>query len=252
MKVSIILPTYNEKGNILPLIRDLQKKIQNSKYRNFEYIVVDDKSPDGTAEAVSELSREIPGIRVFVREKERGLASAVKRGIQEAEGDIIVLMDTDYNHQPQDVPRLLEKLPECDIVVGSRYLKGGRMEYNLLRHYLSYFFNLFVRWMLGLRTTDNLSGFIATRRSVLNEIGTDEIFRGFGEYHMPFIWMAHQKNYRITEIPVIYIDRKYGKSKFRAVENLVNYTKTVMNLRSRMRKTERAKKAGTHEIRLEK
>ena len=243
MKVSIILPTYNEKGNIVSLIQDLDRELKTSKYSKFEYLVVDDNSPDGTAEAVLELSKTIAGIRLIVRRDERGLASAVKRGIQESEGDIVVLMDTDYNHQPQDVPRLLEKLPEHDIVIGSRYLKGGRMEYNLIRHYLSYFFNLFVCKALDLKTTDNLSGFIAAKRSVFHEIGADEIFQGFGEYHIPFIWMAHQEDYKITEIPVIYIDRKYGVSKFKAFENLINYTKTVLSLRARVRRGELRKNA---------
>lgn len=233
--VTVILPTYNEKGNIIALIRELKKELSNHWQGRVEFVVIDDNSPDGTAQVVEELARTMPEIRLFVRKDERGLASAVKKGILEARGEILILMDTDFNHRPSDVPRLLEKFHDNDIVVGSRYIKGGWMESSWIRHYLSCFFNLFVRLSLGLRTTDNLSGFIAVKKSIFNTINLDEIFQGFGEYHIPFIWIAHQKNLRIREIPVIYNERTYGKSKFRPIENLINYTKTVLKLRAESR-----------------
>ena len=143
MKVSVILPTYNEKGNVVPLLRELTKELEGKGFNDFEFVVIDDNSPDGTAAAVRELSKEISSIRLFVRTDEKGLGSAVKRGIQEAGGDILVLMDTDFNHRPSDVPRLLEKASEWDVSVGSRYIRGGWMESSWLRYYLSYFFNKF-------------------------------------------------------------------------------------------------------------
>lgn len=229
--ISVILPTYNEKGNIPKLTEKLAEALRKDG-RAFELLVIDDNSPDGTADAVRETAKAVPEIRLIVRTGEKGLASAVRRGIEESKGDILVLMDTDFNHDPFDVPKLLAGMETCDIVVGSRYLKGGLMEYSWLRHYLSWFFNLFVRVMLGLKTTDNLSGFMAVKREVFTGMNLDEIFQGFGEFHIPFIWLAHRKNLKISEIPVIYQDRTYGTSKFKPVENLINYTKTVLKVRA--------------------
>lgn len=232
--ISVILPTYNEKGNIVPLMQKLAQGLRPAG-REFELVVVDDNSPDGTADAVREMQKDMREIRLIVRTNESGLASAVRRGIEEAKGDIIVLMDTDFNHDPFDVPKLVAGLSASDIVVGSRYIKGGEMEYSFLRHYLSLFFNLFVRAMLGLKTTDNLSGFMAVKKEIFETIDMDQVFQGFGEFHIPFIWMAHDRGYKISEIPVIYKDRTYGTSKFKPVENLINYTKTVLKVRAHAR-----------------
>lgn len=243
--ISVVLPTYNEKGNIVRLMQLLAQALRTAG-REFELIVVDDNSPDGTADAVREAQKETREIRLIVRTNESGLASAVRRGIEESKGEIVVLMDTDFNHDPFDVPKLVAGLPASDIVVGSRYIKGGEMEYSFLRHYLSLFFNLFVRAMLGLKTTDNLSGFMAVKKEIFKKLNLDEIFQGFGEFHIPFIWMAHDRGYKISEIPVIYKDRTYGTSKFKPVENLINYTKTVLKVRAhaRSRNRENAANAG--------
>lgn len=229
--ISIVLPTYNEKGNIIPLMEKLAQGLRSAGH-SFELLVVDDNSPDGTAAAVREMQKDMKEIRLTVRTDEKGLASAVRRGIEDSKGDIIVLMDTDFNHDPFDVPKLVSGISESDIVVGSRYIKGGEMEYSFLRHYLSLFFNLFVRAMLGLKTTDNLSGFMAVKKEIFQNLDMNEIFQGFGEFHIPFIWMAHARGYKISEIPVIYKDRTYGTSKFKPVENLINYTKTVLKVRA--------------------
>ena len=236
MKISVILPTYNERGNIGELIQKIDKNLKNSNYRDFEILVVDDNSTDGTAEAVIAAQKDCPTANVFVRKDERGLASAIHYGIKKASGDVFVLMDSDFNHDPKDVPRLLEHLDRYDIVIGSRYVKGGRMGSSWIRHYLSLFFNLFVRVSLNLKTADNLSGFIALKRHVLDSIDMDSIFVGFGEYHIPFIYEATKiKRFSAREIPVIYQDRKYGNSKFQAITFLIDYTKKVLEVRKKYR-----------------
>lgn len=196
--------------------------------KDFELLVIDDNSNDGTPQAVEEFMKNEGRVQLTVRKSGRGLASAVRAGIEMSQGEIVVLMDTDFNHNPKDVGRLLEPVGGVDIVVGSRYIKGGFMESSWIRHYLSYFFNLFIRWYLGLKTTDNLSGFIAMKREILQRMDMNLIFSGFGEYHIRFIYWAFLKGYKVLEIPVVYSERSYGKSKFKPLENLINYTIAVI------------------------
>lgn len=232
MKVSVVLPSYNERGSLEKLLPALSEVLEKNGYRDRELIVVDDNSPDGTAEAVRKLQTLEPSIHLFVRMNERGLASAVKRGIQEASGNVVVVMDSDFNHHPDDVPRLLKHIDAYDIVVGSRYVQGGAMETSKLRYYFSFIFNLFIRSILGLHSTDNLSGFFAVRRPVLDQLNMDGIFEGFGEFHIPFVyWATKVKNYSIYEVPTVYRHRIYGKSKFQYFPNLMNYTRIVWRLK---------------------
>lgn len=228
VKVSVILPTYNEKGNITALLEQLVSALEGMRVEDFELLVIDDSSNDGTSYAVEEIMKSEKRIRLTIRKSEKGLASAVKTGIGLSRGEIIVLMDTDFNHNPQDVKRLVAPIGEFDIIVGSRYIKGGFMESSWIRHYLSYFFNLFIRFYLGLETMDNLSGFIAMKREVTKAMDMNLIFGGFGEYHIRFIYWSLLKGYKVLEIPVIYNERSYGKSKFKPIENLINYTRTVL------------------------
>ncbi len=231
IKVSVILPTYNEKGNIVPLLGKLVATLDGMSIRNFELIVIDDSSNDGTSQVVEEFSRRDDRVKLTVRREERGLASAIRTGIEISQGEIIVLMDTDFNHNPKDVRRLIEPVGGHDIVVGSRYIKGGLMEYSWIRHYLSHVFNMFIRFYLEIPTRDNLSGFIAAKREIFREMDMNLIFSGFGEYHIRFIYWAFLKKHKILEIPVIYQQRAYGESKFKILENLINYTRVVLKTR---------------------
>jgi dolichol-phosphate mannosyltransferase len=229
IKVSVILPTYNEKGNIIPLIEKLITTLEGSSIKKFELLVIDDNSDDGTPQAVEEFVKSDDRVKLTVRKKERGLATAVRTGIELSRGEIIVLMDTDFNHNPRDVKRLIEPIGGYDIVVGSRYIKGGFIEYSWIRHYLSYFFNMFLRLYLEIQTRDNLSGFIAVKREIFREMDMNLIFRGFGEYHIRFIYWSYLKGHKILEIPVIYNKRAYGKSKFKFLEYLITYTKVAFH-----------------------
>jgi dolichol-phosphate mannosyltransferase len=231
MRVSVLLPTYNERGNIGPLVEQILAALQKTNLDGLEIVVIDDNSPDGTAEAVQKQFGTDPRVRLLVRKDAKGLATAVHHGIEHSQGDVVVMMDTDFNHRPSDVPRLLESLDKHDMVIGSRFTKGGRMQYSWIRHNLSYFFNVWVRFMLSLETTDNISGFIAVKRSVLKALPLASIFSGFGEYHILFIYLAKKKGFRFCEVPVIYDDRVYGQSKFRAFENLWNYSKLVWKIK---------------------
>jgi dolichol-phosphate mannosyltransferase len=231
--VSLILPTYNERGNVGPLLEALERVFRDAGIGRWQVIVVDDDSRDGTRELVKAAQEREPRIELHVRKGARGLATAVRHGLERASGQVLVMMDSDYNHDPVDLPRFFAKLEEGhEVVVGSRYVEGGFMESSVLRHYLSKWFNMFACAVLGLKTKDNLSGFIAMRREVLQGVDMDRVFVGFGEFHMPLIFLFQKAGRRIVEVPVIYGERQYGKSKFHPVKNLVNYTRIIFRIRS--------------------
>lgn len=235
IKVSVVLPTYNEKGNIIGLLTQLVTTLEGMSVSNFELLVIDDNSNDGTPQAVEGFIKEDDRVKLTVRREERGLATAVRKGIELSRGDVIVLMDTDFNHDPKDVRRLIEPIGGFDIVVGSRYTKGGFMESSWIRHYLSYLFNLFIRSYLGLKTTDNLSGFMAMKRTILSGLDKDLVFSGFGEFHVRLIYWIFLKGYRVLEVPTVYYKRNYGRSKFNYVRNLIRYTWFVLRTKKYIR-----------------
>jgi dolichol-phosphate mannosyltransferase len=230
MKVSIILPTYNEKENIEALIRALEECILPLGSAS-EIIVVDDNSPDGTAGVVQSI-QALPGIQVicYVRTRERGLATAIRYGIERAAGDRIVVMDTDFNHDPCLIPQMVQELDRYDVVVGSRYVKNGGME-DRVRSLLSGIYNIFLRVFLGMPTSDNLSGFFAIRKECLEPMNKDVIFTGYGEYFMRLLYAARRKGYRLHEIPVFYKLRQHGSSKSQFGHMLHDYTLCALALR---------------------
>lgn len=229
MRTSVILPTYNEKGNIVELITTVIRILDAAKI-GFEVIVVDDNSPDGTADEVIERFGKDNRVRVFVRKYERGLATAVRYGIDQAAGDIVVVMDTDFNHNPEKIPLLVKYLEDFDIVVGSRFVGGGGMKGLQLRYWGSYLFNAFIKLMLGIRSNDNLSGFFAIRKPLLSELPVENIFKDYGDYFIRLLYLVHQRNLSILEIPVVYDERLSGASKTNFLWHVINYTITVIKL----------------------
>lgn len=224
--ISIILPTYNEKHNIVPLVQDIHKYLH--KYPH-EIIVIDDNSPDKTARMAEELTVKIHNLRVYIRKKSPGLALSILDGIKKSKGTYIIIMDTDFNHDPKDLTRFLDSKDSFDIVVGSRYRKGGGMQ-NKIRYLLSYIYNICIRLILGLKTTDNLSGFFLIRKSTLALFDVDRIFIGYGDYFIRLLKAADKKNIRIVEIPIYYKNRKTGQSKSRFLRMFLDYSKTVIDI----------------------
>jgi len=231
--ISIVLPTYNEHENIVPLIEALQDVTSQNGWRA-EIIVVDDNSPDGTARAVADRFQGAPDVQLICRNDERGLATAIQRGLERASGDILIVMDTDFNHDPLDVPRLVKMTEDHDVVVGSRYVPGGGMEMSRGRFWGSYLFNVFIRLVLWLKTHDNLSGFLAVRRSVWESIADPaKIFYGYGDYCIRFLYAAQRRGLKIKEVPVVYQLRGAGESKTRLLKYTLQYTASVLRLRLR-------------------
>ena len=229
MDVSVILPTYNESKNIVPLIEAIQQELGRAGISH-EVLVVDDNSPDGTANAVRERFAEDARVRLFVRTEEHGLATAIAYGIRRAQGESVAVMDTDFNHDPAMLPQMVKFLEYYDIVIGSRFVMGGGME-EQWRYNASFLFNFFVRIVLHTQIQDNLCGFFAMRRDKLLSMDVERIFRGYGEYFMHLLYLAWRKKYTMLEVPTFYILRRHGKSKSRFFHMLVSYTQTALQIR---------------------
>ncbi len=231
--ISIILPTYCERDNIGALIKALDETLAQEGWQG-EIIVVDDNSPDGTAQAVRDYqSRARARVFCLVRTDQRGLATAIRYGIEHAAGERLMVMDSDFNHDPHIIPRMIELLDRSDIVIGSRYVKGGGMQ-DRTRHYLSWAYNRLIMLLLKTPIHDNLSGFFAIRRSCLIDLDWDTIFQGYGEYFIRLLSAARRKGYTMCEIPVYYRLRQHGSSKSDFSAMLRDYTTCVMSLRKQI------------------
>ena len=229
MKVSVVLPTYNEKGNIVELIKDITEQLSPMNISR-ELIVVDDNSPDGTGKLVQDHFTENKEVETFIRTDERGLATAIRYGIEKSSGDIIVVMDTDFNHHPKMLPQMIDFLEYYDIIVGSRFTRGGGM-YDNFRYMSSYAYNFLIRIILGTRLQDNLSGFFAIRRELLFSLDFQRIFWGYGDYFFRLLFYAETIGASILDIPVVYQRRKSGEPKRRLLSVAIQYTAALMKLR---------------------
>jgi dolichol-phosphate mannosyltransferase len=223
--VSVILPTFNEKDNIVALVDELRSRFRAGHY-SYELLVVDDQSPDGTGEIVAATFAEDPGVRVIVRRKNPGLAYSIREGIERSTGAIILVMDTDFNHNPPDAVLLFQVAQYVDLVVGSRFTFGGGMS-NLPRYYLSYLYNIFLRLTLGTRLDDNLSGLFAAKRERMFELDFDKIFWGYGDYFFRLLLLSQRAGLLHIEVPVFYGSRLGGESKTRFLQIFAKYTREV-------------------------
>ncbi len=216
--ISVILPTYNEKDNIVKLINSILNNVKNC-----EVIVVDDNSPDLTWKEVQKIKKK--NVRVIRRIKEKGLASAIARGVEESKGDVIIWMDCDFSHPPFLIPKLVEKLDKYDISIASRYVKDGADKRKFIRVFTSRIFNLYTQIILMLNVKDTDSGFIAVKRKVFDKIKLST--EGYGEYFIQFIYECQQNGFKITEIPYVNEDRILGESK--TGESLIELLKQGFN-----------------------
>lgn len=226
--LSVVLPTYNERDNIAPLVGELLRV----GGEGIEVVVVDDDSPDGTAAVVAEHYGSDPRVRLVVRKEDRGLAKSIRRGIEEAKGDAVAVMDTDFNHDPEMVPLMRDLLGYFDVVVGSRFIVGGGME-DVFRYYASLVYNIGIRAVLGTRVQDNLSGFFAMRRDLLMRLDHDHIFHGYGDYFFRLLHEATALGMSMIEVPVFYRLRPSGESKTNYVKVLTDYTTALARVVAR-------------------
>lgn len=227
-KTSIILPTYKERDNIVELVQAIHRYLEPDGF-NYEVVIVDDNSPDGTADVVRAAFGGDPRVKLHVRTQERGLATALRYGAEHSEGEVLVFMDTDFNHDPAMIPQLVKFLEYYDVVIGSRFVMRGGME-DRVRYIASFIYNLGLRFLFGTRVWDNLSGFFAIYRDKLLELNLDQIFYGYGDYFIRLLMVGWRRGWRMLEIPVFYRLRMHGHSKTQFLSIFTLYTSAILKL----------------------
>ncbi|MFW6110401.1 MAG: polyprenol monophosphomannose synthase [Patescibacteria group bacterium] len=221
MKIVICIPTYNERENIGPLLKALQEKGQALGEHDFAFLVVDDNSPDGTQDVVKEIMEKNKNVHLLTGEK-KGLGVATMRGfdysVNTLGADVVVTMDADFSHSPQDVPRLIQKLEEgSDFVIGSRYVEGGSIpsEWGLHRKILSFFGNVVARVLGVWRVHDQTPAFRAIRSDVLEKTNLKNMPDGYA-FQIALVCRANDAGARFAEVPIHFVDRTEGQSKMPA------------------------------------
>ncbi len=243
MRIVIIMPTYNERGNIARMI-DVLFEEEFPKIRDHEMhlLVVDDNSPDGTGEVVREATKKYKNLHLMTGEKQ-GLGFAYIRGMKYAiakmKADAVVEMDADFQHNPADVPRLVAASQQADVVIGSRYIKGGSVpkEWAFYRKFLSFGGNLFARTVLFLPQVHDLTtGFRLTKTKVLSKVALDSLFgKASYAYKIHLLFELLKLGAKVKEVPIAFLPRKAEQSKFKLKETFDTFF-IVLRLRTRFLK----------------
>jgi dolichol-phosphate mannosyltransferase len=230
MRIAIVVPTYNERDNLLELVAQLLAL----PTEDLNIIVVDDNSPDGTGLLADELVRTHPRVNALHRPAKLGLGTAYIAGFRRAlvlGADRIMTMDADFSHHPRYVPSLIELSRTCHLAIGSRYVDGGgSRDCGLARRALSHGANAFARLMLRLDAHDCTAGFRCYRREVLESIGLDHIFSDGYSFLIEMLFKVQAQGFRIGEVPIVFEDRRHGQSKISRQE-IIKAAYTVLRLR---------------------
>lgn len=229
--ISVVLGTYNEADNItrlIPLIESMFK----AENLNGEIVVVDDSSPDGTAETIRRFESEYDNIRLFSRPGKLGHGSAIAEGYRHTQGDVVFSMDTDFSHDPADIPRFIAKINEgFDFVQASRYVRGGSYEVKsyetLKKNVASRVGNVLVRVLTGVPLHDFTTSFRAVRREVVLKVMTESAGNSF---FMEFAVRAYRMGFKLAEIPIVFKDRVSGKSKLKLGKQSFTMLKELLKL----------------------
>ncbi|RLA62124.1 MAG: hypothetical protein DRQ88_04405 [Epsilonproteobacteria bacterium] len=206
-QLSIIIPTYNERNNIIPLINQIETVLDGL---NFEILIIDDNSPDQTWDLIFDTYSKKENIRAFKRITSKGLVKSLEHGVKNSQGEILVFMDGDFSHPPKTIVDLISKLDSFDIAIASRYANGGvdgrdQVKFHrLLSKLISHIF----KYSTGLPIRDITSGFFAIHKSKLKPLRG-----GYGEYFIDLISNLFHQGAKIVEVPYTNKNRKYGISK---------------------------------------
>ena len=209
----VVVPTYNEAPNLPNLVP--QVLVQDSR---LEVLVVDDASPDGTGQIAERLAQESPRVHVVHREGKLGLGTAYIAGFRwalERGYDYVFEMDADFSHDPAHLPQFLKAAEHADLVLGSRYL-GGRVtvvNWPIGRLMLSYWANVYARWVTGLRIWDLTGGFKCFRSRVLQAIDLSRVRSNGYAFQIEMSVRAWRKGFKLAEVPIVFVDRTEGQSK---------------------------------------
>ncbi|HVB75709.1 MAG TPA: polyprenol monophosphomannose synthase [Ktedonobacteraceae bacterium] len=212
MKTLIIIPTYNEYDNLRPLLQQISTYAPAS-----DILIVDDNSPDGTGTLADEIHAENPQVNVLHRAGKMGLGTAYIAGFKyavEQKYDAAFEMDADFSHDPRYLPDFLREIEHADLVIGSRYIKGGGTpNWSIVRRFISGGGNIFARFMLGIPVHDCTAGYRCYRRAVLESINLDNIESQGYAFQVELAYRVFKHNFKIVETPIIFMDRRVGKSK---------------------------------------
>jgi dolichol-phosphate mannosyltransferase len=212
MRALVVTPTYNERANLVRMAPAVLRAAP------VEMLIVDDNSPDGTGELADSLARESHGrIHVLHREGKQGLGTAYVTGFRwglQRRYDLLIQMDCDFSHNPDDLPRFLAAAEQADVVIGSRYVAGDDTpDWPWTRRVLSRSGSLYARSVLGLPYQDLTGGYKCFRRQALDRIGLESVHASGYGFQIEMNWRCHQAGLRIAEIPIVFNDRVEGQSK---------------------------------------
>ena len=212
MKTIIIIPTYNELENLRPLLTEIFSYAPET-----DVLIVDDNSPDGTGQLADEIHNENPRVSVLHRSGKLGLGTAYIAGFTyaiEHNYDAVFEMDADFSHEPRYLPDFLNAIEHADLVIGSRYVKGGSTpNWTLVRRFISGGGNIFARVLLGLPVHDCTAGYRLYRRRVLEELDLQTVQSQGYAFQIEMAYRAVQQGFKIVETPIVFLDRRVGKSK---------------------------------------
>jgi dolichol-phosphate mannosyltransferase len=208
----VVVPTYNERENLPVLVEGLMR------HENVRVLVVDDQSPDGTGAVADGLTQQFPGrVDVLHRTTRRGFGRSCVDGIKQAVRepvDVVCQMDADLSHNPADLPPIIAASVDADVVIGSRYVAGGRIvNWPLRRRVLSRFANSYIRLVTRLTARDCTSGYRCWRRETLAALPFDHIFSDGYSFLIEMLFRAEQRGVRVAEVPITFVERLKGQSK---------------------------------------
>lgn len=241
MKTVVIIPTYNEKKNIIPTLKNLEEVFKKvPKKFNPHILVVDDSSPDGTADLVKKIAQKQTNVHLLINPDKKGLGAAYIKGFNHAidklKADLVFEYDADGSHQAKYIPLMLEKIDRsADVVVGSRYVPGGRMpsDWGVSRKLISYFGNWIARVVLWTwQYHDMTSGFRVSKTKFIKKINLNKLLSKQYAYKIQLFYELHLLGAKIVELPIEFIDRTEGISKF-PKNNVKDSLRVVLSLRIR-------------------
>jgi dolichol-phosphate mannosyltransferase len=239
-RVLVVIPTYNEAENLEIIVGRVRRAVPS-----VDILVADDNSPDGTGGIADRLAAGDPQVHVLHRPGKQGLGAAYVAGFawaQERDYDAVVEMDADGSHAPEELPRLLAALADADLVIGSRWVRGGKVvNWPLHRLLLSRGANLYTRLAMGMPVRDATGGYRAYRVPVLEKLGLDSVFSQGYCFQVDLAWRAYREGFRVVEVPITFAERERGASKmsFTIVREAL-WRVTVWGTRARLAALRRA------------